>query len=142
MGCELLSEEHSTKETPKTGAEVFREMFPFYLSIGMSHAEYWDGDPSLPRYYRKAYLMKQEQDNQKAWLQGLYFYNALGATMSQCFPEKGKEGTPYLSKPIDFSNKEKPKEAPRMDEDAEAKLAEVWMNRMCRAYKNVGAKPR
>ena len=141
MGCEFLSEEHSAQETPKTGAELFHEMFPFYLSIGMSPAEYWDGDPSLPRYFRKAYLLKQEQDNQKAWLQGLYFYNALSATMSQCFHEKGEEGTPYLSKPIDFSKKPAEEAAP-VDEEKEAKLADVWMNRMCRTYKNVGAEPR
>ena len=53
MGPELLTEETPTLE--KTNTEVFEECFPYYLAIGMSSAEYWEGDPSLARYYRKAH---------------------------------------------------------------------------------------
>ena len=106
----------------------------------MSPAEYWDGDPSLPRYYREAYRIKQEQENQQAWLQGLYFYNALGAVMSQSFPEKGKKGVTYIQKPIEFGQKSATDDAVELiDEEKQAKLAEVWMNRLCRNYKHVGA---
>ena len=143
MGRELLSEAYPTEpaqgQPPKTGAEIFDEMFPFYLSIGMSPAEYWDGDNSLPRYYREADRLKQERKNQFAWLQGLYVYNAFGAVVSQMFPEKGSSGRTYIDKPIDFSKKDV--EPADQNEDKEAELAEVWMNRMCRLYKNIGAKP-
>ena len=145
MGSQLLSEAYPTEpaegQPSKTGAEIFDEMFPFYLSIGMSPAEYWDGDNDLPRYFRKAYLLKQEQQNQMAWLQGLYIYQALNATLSQAFAGKGKQGTPYLEKPIDFHNKTEdvPRELTPDEEEKQAKLAEVWMNRLCRNYKNAGA---
>ena len=145
MGGQLLSECYPTEpeqgQPAKTGAEIFREMFPFYLSIGMSSAEYWDGDPSLTRYFRKAYLLEQEQFNQRAWLEGLYVYNALGAVFSQMFHEKGKKGETYIDKPIDFRRKEpadEERELTPAEEDKQAKLAEVWMNRLCRNYKHIG----
>ncbi len=142
MGSELLSDAYPTEpkdaQSSKTDSEIYREMCPFYLSIGMSSAEYWDGDPSLPRYYRKAYLLKQEQANQQAWIQGLYFYNAFGAIMSQMFPDKGNKSKTYIEKPIDFHKKDFVQEQEPVDEEKEAKLAEIWMNRLCRNYKHVG----
>lgn len=43
----------------------------------MSPDEYWNGDPALAKWYRKAYRLKNEQINREAWLHGLYVYNAV-----------------------------------------------------------------
>jgi hypothetical protein len=57
--------------------EVFESCLPFYLSIGMSAVEFWEGEPSLAVAYRKADEIKRENMNFAAWLSGVYVYRAL-----------------------------------------------------------------
>ena len=60
-------------------AEAFRRYFPYYLSIGMTETQYWDGPATLTKDYREAEEMRAARMNDMAWLQGLYFYEALCA---------------------------------------------------------------
>lgn len=87
-----------------TIGQFIREQCPFYLSIGVTWDEYWNGDYSKLPYFRKAYNLKQKQDNAKLWLQGYYFLHAIGAAFS-------KEGK-YPEEPI-----------PLTEEDVEAQEA-------------------
>lgn len=110
---------------PQKHSEIFDECFPFYLSIGMSSAEYWDGDPSLPRYFRKAFEMRQKRDNEQAWLNGLYVYDAMMSALSCLNPNKNSHKT-YAAKPYSSTAQEAEKE--RKDKVVEAQAqAEVWM---------------
>lgn len=91
------------------------------MAIGMSLAEFWDGSPQLVRYYREAHRLKMEEENQKAWVQGLYFKSALDSSLSQLFKKKGSKGVQYLEKPLDIygkSEKEKEREAIKEREKA------------------------
>lgn len=98
--------------------KVFEEQFPFYLSIGMSREEYWDEDPMLVIPYRKAYQLKQKRENYSAWLQGLYFYDALTrvAPIMNAFAKSGTHTEPYPDEPYPFSEEEK-KERERREEE-------------------------
>ena len=49
----------------KSYTKTFYEVFPFYLSIGMTPEQYWDGDPMLAHYYRKAEEMRQKRKNEE-----------------------------------------------------------------------------
>ena len=60
-----------------TYGETFREVFPYYLSLGMTEAEFWDGDCELVRYYREAAEYRKQRINEEAWLSGLYIYEAI-----------------------------------------------------------------
>lgn len=106
-------------------SEIFDECFPFYFSIGMSSAEYWDGDNSLPQLFRKAYVMKQEQQNHEAWLHGLYFYDAIVSAMSHMSSNKNSHKS-YTAKPFSFTEREIEEEKQAKVEEAQAQ-AEVWM---------------
>ena len=88
----------------------------------MSSTEYWDGDALLPKYYRKAYRMKQDNANQQAWLHGLYIYDALMSALSHLNPNKNSH-TNYTESPYSF-DKEKNKENEIIEAQARA---EVWM---------------
>lgn len=110
---------------PRKFSEIFEEQFPFYLSIGMSSAEYWEGDPSLPRYFRKAFKMRQERENEQAWLHGLYVYDATISAMTHLGKDK-KDHKSYASKPYSFDPEEREKERKNEVEEAQAQ-AEVWM---------------
>lgn len=67
---------------PKTFTEVFDNVFPFYLAIGMSYDEFWNGKPTLVYYYREAFDLKKEHENQNAWLQGMYNLKAFSTVIS------------------------------------------------------------
>ena len=86
-----------------TYTQRFYEHFPYYLSIGMTYEQYWESDPMLVKYCRQADEMRNERKNQELWLQGLYFYNALGAIMPA---EKGQEQPKYPEKPFSLTKRE------------------------------------
>lgn len=78
--------------------------------MGMSLEQYWDGPPSLVLLYRQAYRLKRETENEQAWLQGLYVYDAFAVCLANAFRKRGSKLQDYLDKPIDIfplTNEEK-----------------------------------
>ena len=95
-----------------TYTQRFYEAFPYYLAIGMTPEQYWDGDPELVKYYRKAEEIRNEKRNQELWLQGMYIYEAL-CDVSPIFHDFAKKGTkprPYSTTPYALTVKEQKKE--------------------------------
>lgn len=134
MGSELLTDTLPTRE--RTNTEVFEESFPFYLAIGMSFAEYWEGDPKLTQYYRKAYLIKQEQLNNNAWLQGMYFYDAISTALHNAMRGIGKSKPPakdYAKQPYDIFKKEKTPEQKAIEVEKEQEKAAAWMEQFVKS---------
>jgi hypothetical protein len=113
------------KQSPRSYAKIIEDCCPFYLSIGMTSDEYWNGDSKLPKYYRESHKMKQEQKNHEAWLNGLYVYDALVSAMSHLSSKKSEHRN-YADKPYSFNseNIEKDKEAKKLEAEAQA---EVWL---------------
>ena len=133
MGCELLNEVAPTQD--KTNTEVFEECFPFYLAIGMSYAEYWEGDPKLTQYYRKAYQIKQDEINYIAWLQGLYEYDAVSTALHNALRGFGKNKPPakdYAKQPYEFRNKVKTEAEKAKEVEIEQEKAAAWMENFVR----------
>lgn len=99
----------SAAPTPlKTYTKQFEEVFPFYLSIGMSEEQFWDKDCTLVKFYRKANELRQMRKNEELWLQGLYVYHAIScsAPLLHAFAKPGTTAMPYLDKPIPLTEKE------------------------------------
>lgn len=92
-----------------TYTERFYEQFPYYLAIGMTPEQYWDGDPALAKYYRKADAIKSERVNQELWLQGMYIYEAIcdASPILHSFAKKGTKPHPYTDKPYPLSDKQR-----------------------------------
>ena len=92
-----------------TYTEYFYEAFPYYLSIGMTYEQYWMGDPTLPKYYRKADEMRTERKNQELWLQGMYIYEALCdvSPVLHAYAKKGTKPRPYVEDPYPLNEKQK-----------------------------------
>ncbi len=87
-------------------------MFPYYLSLGMSYEEYWLREPTLVKAYREAEVWRKETDNYNSWLQGLYIYRAVSASMSHLSSKKS-EWIDYLEYPIAITKREKEAEKER-----------------------------
>lgn len=105
-----------------TYTERFYEQFPYYLAIGMTPEQYWDGDPALAKYYRKADELKLERANQELWLQGMYIYEAIcdASPILQAFAKRGTKPHPYAEKPYALTEKQRERNA----EDKEKAVAE------------------
>jgi hypothetical protein len=131
VGSEFLTEETPTTQE-KTNTEIFNERFPFYLAIGMSSAEYWSGDPSLVRYFRKAYEIKQEEINNNAWLQGMYFYDAVSTALHNALRGKNTKAREYAKQPYNFGNKEKSEIEKAKEVEIEQEKAAAWMENFVR----------
>ena len=106
---------------------MFYEVFPFYLSIGMTPEQYWDGDPMLTKYYRQADELKRRRKNQELWLQGMYIYEAMCdvAPILHAFAKRGTKPTPYPDHPYSLTDKER---------EAEEKLREERERDKARRY--------
>ena len=92
----------------------FREAFPFYLSIGMTEEQYWDGDCTLARDYRKAHELRLKRENEAMWRNGAYIYRIIADMAPLYRTFKPSKPRPYLDEPIDFwpdTSKEKEREA-------------------------------
>ena len=85
--------------------EYFNQLCPFYLNAGMTYEQFWDGDSSMVRAFRKAHDMRLEEDNFKMWLQGKYFYDALCcvAPIFRAF-SKAKKPIDYHDQPFMLKN--------------------------------------
>lgn len=133
MGCELLKEGNPTRR--RTNTEIFEECFPFYLAIGMTFAEYWEGDPLLAQYYRKAYRIKQDEKNNDAWLQGMYVYDAVSTALHNALRGLGKNKPPvkdYAKQPYELYNKVKSEAEKAKEVEVEQEKAAAWMENFVR----------
>ena len=131
MGREFLN----SPTHVKTNTEIFEECFPFYLAIGMSFAEYWEGDPKLTQYYRKAYSIKQDEINNNAWLQGMYIYDAVSTALHNALRGMGKNKPPakdYAKQPYEFKNKAKTEAEKAKEVEIEQEKAAAWMENFVR----------
>ena len=70
--------------------------------MGMSYEQYWEQSPFLAVVYRKAYRLKRQIENEQAWLQGLYIYDAFAVCMANAFGKRGSKKQQYVDKPFDI----------------------------------------
>lgn len=76
--------------------------------MGMSAADYWDGDPQWAKSYREAEKLKTEKLNQQLWLQGMYVYDAIckASPILHAFAPKGTKPLEYPEEPYALTKKE------------------------------------
>ena len=89
-------------------SEKFHELFPFYISLGMTEEQYWDRDSLLVIAYRKADELRTNRKNEEMWLQGAYMYEALCrvSPILHAFAKKGTKPVPYLAEPFAITEKQ------------------------------------
>lgn len=116
-------------DTSLSYTEVFQSAFPFYLSIGMTYEQFWEGQPSLTVDYRKANELKQKRQNLEAWLQGFYVYNAIGAfaEILPAFPKKGAKIQPYMEEPLPITEAESRERAERKQREKMERIKQRMM---------------
>lgn len=114
--------EHRARSPFYTYTEKFYEVFPYYLSIGMTPEQFWEGDPTLCKYYREAEEIRNEKRNQELWLQGMYIYEALCdvSPIFHAFAKKGSKPHAYTTHPYALTEKQRKRE----EEEKQRRLSE------------------
>lgn len=85
--------------------DKFEELCGYYMSLGMSYHDYWDGDNCMTKYYREVEEIKKERRNSELWLQAAYIYEAL-LDASPVFNPLSKKNKPFpfRSEPIPITS--------------------------------------
>ena len=80
MGDRLNEDE---PQAARSYGDIFDELFPHYLAMGMTPEQYWDGESELKPAFRKAYGIRIENEQRLAdranWYMGQYIIKALQA---------------------------------------------------------------
>lgn len=102
--------------------------------MGMSYEQYWEQSPYLTVAYRKAYRIKRETENEQAWLQGLYVFDAFAVVLANVFSKRGTKKQKYIERPIDiFPLTEREKKRREAEENAKMQAVMESMIRKQRA---------
>lgn len=129
MGDRLTDGKEQTES--RSYKDIFDELFPHYLMMGMTPEQYWDGESGLKKAYRKAYQLRIEVEQRNAdrnnWYMGQYILAALQSTpllvgglnvkSSTKLPEYPRE--PFFQ----VAETEKKKETQKKREEDQMKLA-------------------
>lgn len=92
-----------------------------YMHMGMTHKEFWHGDPTLVIPYREAYKLNRSHENNVLWRQGRYIYDALCAVYPLFrFSFKGGElrPQPYVEEPYPITEEEVRARAKQKEKEA------------------------
>lgn len=104
--------------------------------MGMTEEQYWDKSPYLAVAYRKAYKLQRKAGNEQAWLQGIYFFDAVSAAIGNAMAKKNAKRLTYLERPIDiFPLSEREKKQREQEEYAKMQMALETMVRKQRRQK-------
>ena len=104
--------------------------------MGMSYEQYWEQSPYLTVAYRKAYRIKRETENEQAWLQGLYVFDAFAVVLANVFSKRGAKKQKYIERPIDiFPLTEREKKRREAEENAKMQAVMESMVRKQRAQR-------
>lgn len=98
--------------------EMFETVLPYYLSIGMTCQQFYEENPKLTVIFREAEKIRNNNQNEFLWLQGVYVRDALAEVLNKCLG--GKKNIKYPNKPYpltkeDMERQEEEEQAQRIE---------------------------
>lgn len=103
----------------------------------MTPEQYWDGDPSLTKYYRKAHELQRKRRNEDLWLQGMYIYEALCdvSPLLQAFAKRGTKAHPYVDRPYSITKDDREEEKKLKEQREREKAKQYMLGKMAKINK-------
>lgn len=144
MGDRLTSQ-----SSPTPYGDVFDELCPHYLAMGMPYDLYWNGEVGTKTAYRKAYQVQMENNQRFTdfanWNLGQYLIAVLQAapvTVNGFVPKgwsmKDYPDKPFLESQKEEEKKKKDEEYRREKEEDQQKIAMAMFQAMVSSFnKNV-----
>lgn len=134
------SDEPSEKPQKRSDTEIFEEYCPYYMSLGMTYDQYWDGDNLLPKYYYQAEELRKDRIDAEMWTQAMYIYEAIcdATPLMRPFAKPGTKAVPFRSKPFREEMRERKKPENRAKQEMNKMLArmQVWVANTRRTFKS------
>lgn len=135
MGDRLTGDNNPQQTETRSYGDIFDELLPEYMAIGMTYDEYWDGEFGTKRAFRKAYEIRIKNEQMLAdrqnWFMGQYILAALRSTPLLVAGLNVKRGTQlpeYPEKPfLEAMEAQKKEEDRKKKEEDQAKLAMALM---------------
>lgn len=100
--------------------DIFEEVFPYYLAVGMTYEQFWCNPPELAIAFRRADEIKKRRVNEELWLAGIYTAEALASTVGNMFSKGNKHQYPSEPKPITVSEAKE-----RQEREQRAKMEQI-----------------
>lgn len=97
----------------------------------MTYEQFWDDDPALAKYYRKADKLRNDRKNTDMWIQGMYIYDAVSTVVYNVWCRGKSQPQKYAEKPYQF-DVVKSQEEREIEESAKA---EVWLKNFVNKFK-------
>lgn len=112
----------------------------------MTAEQYWDGDCNLVIYYREADELRKQRENEAAWLQGMYIYDAISrlSPILRAFSKKGTKAKPYMEEPYPINAKQienKKEEKEKATSDKGMAYMQSFMARFNKQMTEKGSEP-
>ena len=103
----------------------------------MTPEQFWDGDPMLTKYYRKAHELQRKRRNEDLWLQGMYVYEALcdASPLLQAFAKKGTKAHPYVDRPYSITKDDRDEERKLKEQRDREKAKQYMLDKMAKINK-------
>lgn len=121
----LPSEEEEKQKSDTPISDMLDKLCPYYMMIGVSYDEFWNGDYTRLKYYVEKHKLEIEKRNQELWLQGLYNFDALTTAISNALAKSASQRKKYPEKPYritEQSEEEKQAEKQKMVDDFRSQL--------------------
>ena len=128
----------------------FEEVCPYFIAMGMTYEQFWQGDVTMTKAYLKAYKVRQKEqvdmNEWNIWKQGMYIYEALCdvSPVLHAFSKKGTKPLPYSKTPYGYEEyeqkieeqKEKENNGPTQQEVENERLkAQIFFSNWARSVK-------
>jgi hypothetical protein len=123
----------------QTFTSFFEEIFPSYLAMGMTWAQFWLDDPGLATAYRKANAIRNRRKNEELWLAGMYVAEALSATVGNMFTKGSKHE--YPSEPFPITKDEQEERQEREKKARMERMKAAFVARSLQVNTKLGGKP-
>lgn len=123
----------------KTFTELFDEMFPAYLAMGMTWTQFWIDEPELTVAYRKSEMIKRRRKNEELWLEGIYVAEALSATVGNMFTKGQKHQ--YPAEPFPITADEQRERREREERKRMERMKAAFIARSLQMNTKLGGKP-
>lgn len=119
-------------------SDMLDRVCAYYMAIGVSFDEFWNGDYTQLKYRIAANRLMLEERNREMWIQGMYVYDAVMTALYNVNRGKGHAPKEYRQEPIritEMSEEEKEAEAQKTLERFKASLTALT-GRLERREKN------
>ena len=83
-----------------TLGEWLDELCVYYMTMGVTYEEFWYGDYTKFKYVARQHEARRKLQNEDAWLQGAYVYDAVATALGNAFRKKGAKAQNYLERPL------------------------------------------